>query len=252
MEDQQVELSRILHKFALNGYPPNLVHRTVVKQLDKIIATQTSNIQAGCKSSPLPPPPLDWTCLPFIPGIFQEIQKILSKVGVKVVSKPVHTVSSLLRPPPTHLITVPNTPGMGASGNLTSLVPTCKNLQEAIANPKVDSARGVVYCIRCNTCKGIYLGQCFRPLGVRKNDHASALSKDDAKYAVVKHTKDSDHIIFVEETSIVCHESLEKIRIGIEAYLITVNQQRVLNTVKNFPCMQRWKRLYDTLPVNVI
>lgn len=147
-----------------------------------------------------------------------------------------------------------SSPGLsrGLSGNSDQQVPTCLNLVDSLSNPEIDSQRGVVYVIKCGGCRHIYIGQCKRACGVRKIDHAGAISREDTKYAVFKHHNATKHTILVSDTTILYKEPSEKIRLQLEAYTISANSERVMNVIKNFPVMKNWKKLFDNLPVNTI
>lgn len=182
------------------------------------------------------PKPLDWTMIPFVRGLFEPIQCILMKQGVRVVSRPLQSIRNIVCNGKQCM--PPQNGGAHLSTDLQSGNPdtfhTCLSLAESISNPNLDHLRNVVYCIRCEQCRGIYLGQSGRALGLRKHEHATDVSKSKMSNAIAKHCE-HNHIMDVSTTTIVYTEPIEKLRINLESYTIAVNEQRAVNVVKKIP-----------------
>ena len=91
--DLKVQQNRILEKYLENGFPKNMI----LKSLEKL--TPRSN--AGGPSPPLPlqisgkNKPDFWVSIPHYPGLFELLKKWLKQFNIGVCSTPISTIKSL-------------------------------------------------------------------------------------------------------------------------------------------------------------
>ena len=97
-------------------------------------------------------------------GVSEPVSRILTKVGIKVVLKPHHTLSLLFRKP-----------------------------RDVI---NFEQKRGLLYQSSCRDCNAVYVGETGRSVRTRKRKHADAVKTfNGKKSAQSQHVMDFDHRI---------------------------------------------------------
>jgi hypothetical protein len=209
------------------------------------------------RGHPLPPPPsppkvtlpssswkpTDWTVIPFVPGLYYPFKKIFRTAEVRVVTKPNVTV---FKATSSNKFTYDEKRAYQRDETSNVSPPpllSCQNLKEAISDPVIDCQRNVVYALKCSSCPEFYVGQCRRAAGKRKHDHATAIRDSKLTNALAVHAEKNNHSINMAEMKIIHTEPTEKIRLGLEAYSIVANADRVVNLNKCFPPFKKWAEL---------
>ena len=84
------------------------------------------------------------------------------------------------------------------------------------------------------------MGQTSRKLSERLTEHKRAIKNKNVTNALAKHAKEKNHEIAVGNTSVVCKEINDKIRLLLEAYSIAANKDRKLNIAPASSGMLGW------------
>ena len=140
----QQEMDHLNQVFQANGFPENLVKKTLTTH-----------------PSPLPerspePEQLDDApkilCTPYIRGLSEKIEKVCAPLGVKPVFRPKRTLK--------------------------------RELMQVKNRTPEQKQTGMVYNIPCEDCPEVYVGETKRTLKVRLSEHRQAVKRGDPKNAI--------------------------------------------------------------------
>ena len=116
-----------------------------------------------------------FTCLPYIHGIADKIQRVLNDVGVKVAMRPFVNIGKSLPSPKDSL--------------------------------DVNEIAGVIYQVPCHNCPLVYIGQTKRDLQSRLSEYKRTIKyQRPEKSALCEHSITLDHIIDWNEATILSTE----------------------------------------------
>ena len=149
------ELHHLENVFEANGFPPNLVKKT---------------LQVPPKSAPPPPTedpqteePQKTLRTPYVRGLSEKLERICASLGIRSVFTPARTLKRTLM-------------------KVKSRLPDEKK-------------KGVVYQIPCNNCDYVYTGESKRTLKVRMTEHKRAVKMSDPNNGIAVHVAKSQHSI---------------------------------------------------------
>ena len=130
-----------------------------------------------------------FTCLLYIYGTTEKIQRVLNDVDVKVAMKPFATIAKYLPSPKDPL--------------------------------DVNEITGIIYQVPCHDCPFVYIGQTKRDLKSRLSEHKRAIKyQRPEKSALCEHSIILDHIIDWNEATILSTEKDYTKRLFAESWLI--------------------------------
>ena len=130
-----------------------------------------------------------FTCLPYIHGTTDKIQRVLNDVGVKVAMRPFVTIGKSLPFPKDPL--------------------------------DVNEITGIIYQVPCHDCPFVYIGQTKRDLQSRLSEHKRAIKyQRPEKSALCENSITLDHIIDWNEATILSTEKDYTKRLFAESWLI--------------------------------
>ena len=130
-----------------------------------------------------------FTCLPYIHGTTDKIQRVLNDVGVKVAMRPFVTIGKSLPSPKDPL--------------------------------DVSEITGIIYQVPCHDSPFVYIGQTKRDLKLRLSEHKRAIKyQRPEKSALCEHSITLDHIIERNEATMLFTEKDYTKRLFAESWLI--------------------------------
>jgi hypothetical protein len=175
-----------MDKYCTNGFPAHIVQLELKKAL--------------MRSQPKPTPKkvfTDWVAIPFIPGIFQGVSRILGEKGIRVVSSKISCVGGIV--------------ATKSSGN-RPVVEISERGGRAV------ETKGVIYQIPCKTCEKIYTGETGRCFLTREAEHKGDFTHKRPKSRLAPHALNLGHVPNFEGAKLLHYEKNQQIRLQLEAY----------------------------------
>ena len=106
-------------------------------------------------------PETRWCSAPYLHSTSEAVARLLTPYGLRLAHKPAHTIrTTLMRP----------------KDPLTE-----------------DEKTGLIYCIPCNDCDKVYIGETDRQLQTRVKEHQGAVRRRDLKSLIFEHSVDHGH-----------------------------------------------------------
>ena len=163
-ESKKRELNRVSDALVMNGYPQKLISSLIVKHKRKTITPSPEElVRTFFESLERTPQHTGDAVLPYIKGVTEPLQRILSKYDIKVFTKPMKT--------------------------LKHEFPSVKH------RPNMEEKTDVVYKIPCNECSWSYISETGRFLKTRKSEHLRNVKLCKKGSKVIKHAWTYDHVI---------------------------------------------------------
>ncbi|MDA8010421.1 MAG: reverse transcriptase domain-containing protein, partial [Alphaproteobacteria bacterium] len=151
----QQEMDHLNQVFQANGFPENLVKKT--------LTTLPSPLPGTTDSQQQPEDAPKILCTPYIRGLSEKIEKVCAPLGVKPVFRPKKTLK--------------------------------KELMQVKNRTPEQKQTGVVYEIPCKDCPEVYVGETKRTLKVRLSEHKQAVKRGDPKNGIAVHVHKTNHCI---------------------------------------------------------
>ena len=171
-DDKATLHKQIQHTLSLNGFP----RRFSCLALKEKPRRPTDSVKF-------------FTCLPYIHGTTDKIQRVLNDVGVKVATRPFVTIGKSF--------------------------PSLKDPLD------VNEITDIIYQGLCHDCPFVYIGQTKRDLKSRLSEHKRAIKyQRPEKFALFEHSIILDHIIDWNEATILSTEKDYTKRLFAESWLI--------------------------------
>ena len=184
-KEKQAEEQRIYDELNANGYPATFVKRVARKLKDR----QKTKVEAEQK-------PITLASIPYVQGISEGIRRVLAKLDIHTVMKPMKSKWSLMN-----------------------------KAKDGIAPQEVP---GAVYAIGCQTCPKVYIGETNRTAKQRVREHKCHTPMGHAELsAVAEHVHQTGHQIYWEPR-VIAKEPRNMERKVTEAIAINTLKQRPL------------------------
>ena len=151
----QQEMDHLNQVFQANGFPENLVKKTLTTHPPPL--PETSEPQQQVDEAP------KILCTPYIKGLSEKIAKVCAPLGVKPVFRPKKTLK--------------------------------RELMQVKNRTPEQKQTGVVYEIPCKDCPEVYVGETKRTLKVRLSEHRQAVKRGDPKNGIAVHVQKTNHCI---------------------------------------------------------
>ena len=151
----QQEMDHLNQVFQANGFPKNLVKKTLTTHPPPL--PETSEPQQQVDEAP------KILCTPYIKGLSEKIAKVCAPLGVKPVFRPKKTLK--------------------------------RELMQVKNRTPEQKQTGVVYEIPCKDCPEVYVGETKRTLKVRLSEHRQAVKRGDPKNGIAVHVQKTNHCI---------------------------------------------------------
>ncbi|KAK3708849.1 hypothetical protein QZH41_016280 [Actinostola sp. cb2023] len=206
--ERSSEEKHVFKALHANGYPTHFLqnYRPSKQQSNQQSPQQEQHERRG------------FVVLPYIQGISEKITRTLNKFNIRVVHKPVHTISAILKKP--------------------------KDRGDR------DATTDVIYRIGCKDCeKCYYIGQTSRALKTRIKEHIKAVFTLDRNSLLAKHHIETGHQFNFEDARIIDREPQWGKRLFLEAwhsiqasYSFEDDQFHPLNN--SYKCDGKWIEWY--------
>ena len=156
VEGKNREKKHVMEVLRANGYPDHFIWRTVRRQENRNVDSRSGGLEERSVDS--------YVSVPYVRGMSEAIANILRPLGIKVAH---HSSSWKWK--------------------------ICAGIKDRIP----DSLRkGVVYCVPCQDCEAVYVGETLRNLTVRLQEHKRHVAAGDiCRSAVAEHATTCDHRI---------------------------------------------------------
>jgi hypothetical protein len=156
------ELNLLRDVFISNGYPKNLVDQTIKDSWKTELEKEMKNLQNGQKQEESDQF-YNVLHIPYIAGFSEKLSKDLRRVNIGITFQKGNTLQNLL----------------------------CK-----LKPPKsIEERKNVIYCIGCNSCSKVYIGETQQSFTSRKYQHQYAVKNKKKDNGIAEHVQTSKHSI---------------------------------------------------------